>query len=184
MSDQTSLTMADLLPDPIEGLAAQLKANAAEHGAAAVPWGVVEGEAINGLKTELTKLSVFEQMAQAWVTLGAVRAHRDPKVHPPGETGIVPLGQHSIALTAEPELNLVVAGWTAPPLKLGVVATALFESVHLSIKDGHLIAAAPGKCVLSAGLNCGSIPLHPPRELGHVKLPGQIKFAEPGWKIP
>jgi hypothetical protein len=95
----------------------------------------------------------------------------------------VPLGQHSAVMTAEPALSLTIAGWTAPPLKLGLVGTALFESVHLSVKDGHLVAASPGKCNFTTALSIGSIPLHTPKELAHLKLPGELRF-EPGWKIP
>ena len=180
---QTSLTMADLLPDPIEGLADQLKAHAAEHGGGAVPWSLVEGQAMNGLKSELGNFSLFTQLAHAWASIGAVRAYRDPAKQPAGETSIVPLGQHQAVLTAEPALNLVIGGVTLPPLRLGFLVTAIFESVHLSIRDGHLVAASPGKCALTAGVSCGSVPLHPPKELTKVKLPGEFKF-EPAWKIP
>ncbi|HLK26916.1 MAG TPA: hypothetical protein VKT30_19855 [Caulobacteraceae bacterium] len=180
---ETSLTLSDLLPDPIEGLADQLKAHAAEHGGGAVPWGAVAGQAVSGLKGELGKFSLFEQFAQAWVGIAAIRAWRDPAKQPAGETSIVPLGQHSIAMTAEPALSLVVAGFALPPLKLGLNATATFESVHLSVRDAHLVAAALGKVALTSGLVCGSVPLHPPKPLTTVKLPGRIPF-EPGWKIP
>jgi hypothetical protein len=184
MSDATSLTLANLLPDPIEGLTQQLKTHAAEHGGAGVPWGLVEGDAVKGLQSELGKFGLFDMLAGAWVTLGAIRAFRDPAKAKAGETNIVPVGSHSVAMTAEPALNLVIAGFALPPLRLGLVATAIFESVHVHIKDTHLIAASPGKCAITAGLNCGSVPLHPPKEVAKLKLPGTFHFAEPGWKIP
>ena len=180
---ETSLTMADLLPDPIEGLADQLKAHAAEHAGGAVPWGLVEGQAVSGLKSELGNFGLFDQLAHAWASIGAVRAYRDPAKQPPGQTSIVPLGQHQAALTAEPALSLVIAGFALPPLRLGFVVTAIFESVHLSIRDAALVAASPGKCMLTAGLSCGSVALHPPKEITKVKLPGEFRF-EPAWKIP
>jgi hypothetical protein len=184
MSDETSLTLAHLLPDPIEGLSEQLKTHAGEHGGGAVPWGLVEGDAVKGLQSELGKFGLFDMLAGAWVTIDAIRAFRDPAKAKAGETNIVPLGQHSVALTAEPALSLVIAGFTLPPLRLGLVATAIFESVHIHIKDTHLIAASPGKCTITAGLNCGSIPLRPAKELAKLELPGAFHFPEPGWKIP
>jgi hypothetical protein len=183
MSDTTGLSMADLLPDPIEGLAEQLKAHVGEQAGGAIPWGLVEGQAVNGLKGELGKFGLFDQLAHAWASIGAVRAYRDPAKQPAGQTSIVPLGQHQAVMTAEPALSLVIAGVTLPPLRLGLVVTAIFESVHLSIRDGHLVAASPGKCALTAGLSCGSVPLHPPKEVTKVKLPGEFRF-EPAWKIP
>jgi hypothetical protein len=183
MSETTSFTMAELLPDPIEGLADQLKAHAGEQAGGLIPWSLVEGQAVNGLKSELGKFGLFDQLAHAWASIGAVRAYRDPAKQPAGQTSIVPLGQHQAVMTAEPALNLVIAGVALPPLRLGLVATAIFESVHLSIRDGHLVAASPGKCALTAGLSCGSVPLHPPKELTNVKLPGEFRF-EPAWKIP
>ncbi len=182
MSDPTGPTLADLLPDPIEGLADQIKAHIGE-GKGAVAWPLVEGQAVAGLKSELTKFDIFSLLAQAWAKARELHGLRDPDGQPAGTVSIVPLGQHSTVLTAEPALTLTVAGWTPPPLKLGLVGTALFEAVHLSVQNGRLVAAAPGKCTFTAALSIGSIPLQKPRELADLKLPGELRF-EPGWKIP
>jgi hypothetical protein len=142
-----------------------------------------QSEAVEGLKSELGNFNLFTQLAHAWASIGAVRAFRDPAKQPAGQTSIVPLGQHQAVLTAEPSLNLVIAGFALPPLRLGFLVTAIFESVHLSIREGRLHSASPGKCMLTAGLSCGSVPLHPPKELTHVKLPGEFHF-QPPLKIP
>ena len=182
MSDPARPTLADLLPEPIEGLSEQIKSHIGEQKGA-IAWPLVEGQAVNGLKSELGKFDLFGLLGQAWSKARELRGLRvaDPKA--PGAISIVPLGQHSAVMTAEPALSLTIAGWTAPPLKLGLVGTALFESVHLSVKDGHLVAASPGKCNFTTALSIGSIPLHTPKELAHLKLPGELRF-EPGWKIP
>ena len=175
-------TLADMLPDDIEGLGDQIKAQIGEQKGA-VPWSVVEGEVIGGLKSELGKFDLFGLLGQAWAKARELRGYRDPAAQPKGTTGIVPLGQHQAVMAAEPELHFTIAGWTAPPVKFGLVGTALFESVHLSVRDGHVVAAAPGKCTFTSALSLGSVPLHTPKELAKLKLPGQLHF-EPGWKIP
>ena len=182
MSDPARPTLADLLPEPNEGLSDQIKSHiGAQKGA--VAWPLVEGQAVNGLKSELGKFDLFGLLGQAWSKAREIRGLRAADAQPAGAISIVPLGQHSAVMTAEPALSLTIAGWTAPPLKLGLVGTALFESVHLSVKDGHLVAASPGKCNFTTALSIGSIPLHTPKELAHLKLPGELRF-EPGWKIP
>ena len=182
MSDPARPTLADLLPEPIEGLSEQIKSHiGAQKGA--VAWPLVEGQAVNGLKSELGKFDLFGLLGQAWSKAREIRGLRAADAQPAGAISIVPLGRHSAVMTAEPALSLTIAGWTAPPLKLGLVGTALFESVHLSVKDGHLVAASPGKCNFTTALSIGSIPLHTPKELAHLKLPGELRF-EPGWKIP
>jgi hypothetical protein len=181
MSDANP-TLADFLPDEIEGLGEQIKAHVAE-AKGAVAWPVVESQAMSGLKSSLAGFDVFGLLGQAWAKVRELRALKEPGKQAPGEIGIVPVGQHQTTFTAEPALHLTIAGWAAPPLKFGLVTNAIFESVHLSVRDGHLVAAAPGKVAFTTALSLGSIPLHTPKELGHVKLPGQIKF-EPGWRIP
>ena len=181
MSDAARPTLADLLPESLEGLGDQIKAHVGEQKGA-IAWPLVEGQALNGLRSELGKFDLFGMLGQAWAKARELRSYRDPSAQPAGAVSIVPLGQHSAVMAAEPELNLTIAGWKAPPLKLGLVGTALFESVHLSIRDGHVVAAAPGKCTFTTALSCGSIPLHTPKELAKLKLPGELRF-EPGWKI-
>jgi hypothetical protein len=182
MSDAVSLTLADLVPEPIEGLSDQIKSHVGE-GRGAIAWPLVEGQAVSGLKGQLGQFNLFTLLGQAWAKARELRALRGPDAQPPGAVSIVPLGQHSAVMTAEPALTMTIAGWTAPPLKLGLVGTALFESVHLSVKDGHLVAASPGKCTFTSAFSIGSIPLHTPKELAHLTLPGELRF-EPGWKIP
>jgi hypothetical protein len=182
MTDAVRPTLADFLPDEIEGLGDQIKAQIGEQKGA-IAWPMVEGEAIKGLKSELGNFDLFGLLGQAWSKARELRGYRDPAAQPAGTTGIVPLGQHQAVMAAEPALHLTIAGWAMPPLKLGLVGTAIFESVHLSVRDGHVVAAAPGKCAFTTALSLGSTPLHTPKELAKLKLPGEIRF-EPGWKIP
>jgi len=175
-------TLADLIPDRIEGLGDKIKqAVGGSHGA--VAWPVVESQAMSGLKSSLESFDIFSLLGQAWAKIREIRGYRDPDAQDAEEIGVVPIGKHETTLTAEPALHLTIAGWAAPPLKFGLVSHAVFESVHLSIKKAHVIAAAPGKVVFNTALSIGSIPLHTPKELGHLKLPGEIRF-NPGWKIP
>jgi hypothetical protein len=182
MSETVSLTFADLLPKQIEGLGNQIKRHIGDQPGA-IAWPLLENQALQSLRTALSKVDLWEQLAQAWVTLGAVRAYKDPEKVPPGNTAILPLGKHHLTLKATPALQLTVAGWKAPPLKLGYAVTAALDSATLSIRDGMLVGALPGDCATTVSLSCGAVPLHEPWTLAHLVLPGHLSFA-PGWKIP
>ena len=80
MSDANP-TLADMLPDDIEGLGDQIKAQIGEQKGA-VPWSVVEGEAIGGLKSELGKFDLFGLLGQAWSKARELRGYRDPAAQP------------------------------------------------------------------------------------------------------
>ncbi|WP_372784726.1 hypothetical protein [Phenylobacterium sp.] len=182
MSETLSLTFADLLPKEIEGLGGQIKAHVGDQPGA-IAWPLLEEQALQGLRTALGHIDLWEQLAQAWVTLAAVRDYRDPAKLPAGNTAILSLGKHHLTLKATPALQLTVGGWKAPPLKLGFAVTAALDSASLSLRDGRLVGAQPGDCATTATLTCGVVPLHEPWTVAALKLPGHLTFS-PGWKIP
>ena len=182
MSETLSLTFADLLPKEIEGLGEQIKSHVGDQPGA-IAWPLLEDQALQGLRTALGHIDLWEQLAQAWVTLGVVRAYRDPGKLAAGATAILSLGKHHLTLKATPALQLTVGGWKAPPLKLGFAVTAALDSASLSVRDGMLVGAQPGECATTATLTCGVVPLHDPWTIAQLKLPGRLTFS-PGWKIP
>lgn len=182
MSEPARLTFSDLLPKEVEGLGAEIKKHVGEQSGA-VAWPLVEDRALEGLRKALSGIDLCEQLAQAWVTVAALRAYRDPKHTAGGEAAVVPLGQHHLSLKASPALQLTFGGWKAPPLKLSYAVTAAFDNASLSIAEGALVAVAPGDCATTVILSCGAVPLHAPWTLAHLNLPGRLSFT-PGWKIP
>lgn len=182
MSQAYAATFRDLIPPQIDSLGDQIKSQmGAERGV--VAWPLVESQAVEGLRRVLGQVDVCEQLARAWVTLKAVQAYRGPPEAPPGETIVVPLGEHELSLEASPTLQLTIAGIKAPPLRLTCAVALAFDSASLSVRDGALVAALPGDCAATVTLSCGKTPLHAPWTVAKVNLPGPLEFS-PGWKIP
>jgi hypothetical protein len=182
MSMAISASLADLLPKEVDGLGDQLKEHIGKQGPA-IGWSFVEGQAMEGLRTALKKVDLCEQLAQAWVTLGALRAYRDPNALPEGETAVLPLGKHQLGFGATPVLKLKIGQVSLPDLKFTYAVKAAFDRATLSVRDRALVAAAPGDCVITAVLSCGRFPVHAPWTISSFRLPPEMRFS-PGWKIP
>jgi hypothetical protein len=179
MSEFVQPTLSDLLPDNLENLGKEVRAQLGKEGPA-IGWPFVEKQVVSGLRTSLAKVDLLEQLAQAWVTVAAVRACR---AQGPGESAVVPLRDHKLSFTAKPTLRLKLGEATLPDLRFTYLVTAALQDATLSIREGRLVAAAPGKCVFSAALSFGQVPLHAPWSLGHLPLPAEREF-QPGWRIP
>jgi len=182
MTETLEMTFADLLPKEIEGLGAQIRSQAGDR-AGSVAWPLVEHQAFEGLRKTLGAINLAEQIAQAWTTLSVLHAYRHPDPAAPGATAILPLGKHALNLRASPALQLSLGSWKAPKLTLSYGVALTFDSASLSVRDGLLVAAAPGDCAAVVSLSCGAVPLHKPWTIAQVELPGRLNFS-PGWKIP
>ncbi|HEX7884404.1 MAG TPA: hypothetical protein VF474_00370 [Phenylobacterium sp.] len=182
MSMPINASLADFLPKEIDGLGEQMKEQLGKRGPS-IGWSFIEGQAVEGLRSALKTVDVCEQLAQAWVTLGALRAYRDPDVLPAGETAVVPLGKHHLGFGATPVLKLKIGEVKLPDLKFTYAVKAAFDRATLSIRDHALVAAEPGDCAITTLLSCGKFPVHPPWTIATFQLPPQMQFS-PGWKIP
>jgi len=182
MSQAYAASFGDLIPPQIEGLGEQIRGQIGAGGAG-LAWPLVETEALGGLRRVLGQVDLGEQLARAWVTLKAIGDLRGQAQSAKGETVVVPLGPHELALEATPQLQLTIAGVKAPPLRLTYGVALAFDTASLSVRDGALVAALPGDCAATVTLSCGATPLHDPWTLAKVNLPGPLEFS-PGWKIP
>jgi hypothetical protein len=172
-------TLSDLLPESLEGLGKEIQTLAGKPGFA-VGWRFVETQALAGLRSTLKHVDLCQELARAWVTIKTLHGY---KALPAGETAVVPLGEHRLSLTAHPTLKLRIGGVNLPDLKLTYGVAAEFDRATLSIRDGALVAVAPGDGAFTAKLSCGEVPLHPPCTLAHFPLPAEREFA-PGFKLP
>lgn len=172
-------TLSDLLPKSVEHLGKEIEAQVGKEGPA-IGWPFVEKQVFSGLRSTLQGVDLLEQLAKAWVTLEALRAY---KKLPAGETAIVPLGEHKLSFTASPTLKVKIGQTELPDLKFTYEVEADFQRATLSIRDGALVAVAPGECAFNVVLSCGKVPLHAPWTLGHVPLPAEREFT-PGWRLP
>lgn len=179
MSVGVTATLADLLPEHLDGMGKHLKAHLAERGPG-FGWSFLQGQAIEGLRGSLKDVDLLGELAKAWVTLKVVRGYKETTA---GKTAVVPLGEHGLNFSATPVLKLKIAEVELPELKFTYTVRAAFDQATLSVRDGTLVAAAPGDCVFTLGLKCGEVDVRPPWTLAKVQLPSERSF-DPGWKIP
>jgi hypothetical protein len=179
MSEAVEPTLSDLLPDSLVGLGKEIQTLAGKQGFA-VGFQFLEKQTLAGLRSTLQHLDLCEQLARAWVTIKTLHAY---KALPPGETAVVPLGEHELHLTATPTLKLTIGGAPLPDLKLTYRIAAAFDHATLSVRDGAVVAVAPGDCAFMVKLSCGEVPLHKPWTLAHLPLPAEREFT-PGVKLP
>lgn len=179
MSLAIQASLSDLLPESLEGLGKEIQAHAGKQGFA-IGLPLVERQVVEGLRATLKRVDLCEELARAWVTIKGLHAY---KASPPGETAVVPLGKHELSLTAHPTLKLTLGGAPLPDLKFTYHIAAEFDRATLSIRDGAVVAVAPGEGDFTVKLSFGEVPLHAPWTLGHFPLPAEREFA-PGFKIP
>ena len=174
-SGANQFVLSELLPPEIEGLRGLITQHLQKRGVAiGLPY--LAHEASSALGKELDKINLIEQLAKGWSTFKAVRkaAHA-----PAGETAVLSLGEHHLALKASPTLKLTIGGVHAPDLILSLAIAAKFDSATLSVRDGALVGADPGDCEMSANLTSGSANIGPPWDFGKVDLRGPLSFSPP-----
>ncbi|MGB2817492.1 MAG: hypothetical protein WBC37_09760 [Burkholderiaceae bacterium] len=121
-------------------------------------------------------------LGQAWVKLQTLRQYRDTKKYPPGTTSVVQLGQHDVTYACDPLMELRKAGIALPALRLTLELDARLKSVALSVRDGRVVAAAPGDASAIARLKYKKTTLKE-QATPAWKLPGSIGFGD-GIEIP
>ena len=99
-----ALTLADLLPDRLDGLADQAQEQLqkdAKAGGATLAWGYVAGQLGEALRSVLDK-PALEMLAGAWSQAALLANYADPAKHPPGERSVVELGAHDVKQEFKP----------------------------------------------------------------------------------
>ena len=183
MTDETAFTVRDLLPSRLDRLDEVLQNELGkEEGVGALAWDVVESQATDAIASALD-CDPFEVLARGWAVARNLHEYADASKHPRRERSVVHLGKHPMTVTMHPVLKYRIGPVASPPLRFTLELTAEFESVALSIKDGHITGIGSGECYVSAQLKYRDVKLHPEQQSRHVKLPGYLKFNVPGVPI-
>lgn len=184
MAETPTVLVTDLLPAHIDGLAAGVESHVKEHPSALanLGMGLIKAQADRQIRGAL-HIDAFDLLARAWSAAEMLHAYTDEKAHPRGQTEITYLAEHTLTATVHPVLQISVAGLALPPMRFALVLTALFQAAALSIRDGTLVAAAPGDASATAQLKYRDMALHDPIAPKRIHLPG-LKTFDPGLRIP
>jgi hypothetical protein len=173
MDEAAPLTLDHLLPEGIDGMSERLREEITAHRRTdnRIAWAAVGDDALKKIRGEL-KFDLATELAKAWVTVSELRAFRDEERHPRDVTEPYVLGKHEVELSGEPQLNIQIGGWSAPPVVFRYVLAAKFDAVELSIRNAAIIAARPGTCEITAVISFNGVDLHDPCRLAQSRLPG------------
>jgi hypothetical protein len=178
-------TLADLLPERLEGIEKRVKDQLCEDpgvGGSKLAWGLVGSEVEKALKSVLD-CDLLEVLGKAWATARALQAYADPALHPPGETGIVHLGEREIERELHPVISVTIGD--CPPMELRFTLTlrAHLSGLAVSLRCPFVTGGTAGDAQVSASLSYGEVELVKPEESRKLALPGRFGF-DPPLEIP
>lgn len=120
-----------------------------------VKWKMVARE-IGKQVVELLDFGVAEKvLAPAWQRLEMLQEYRDPELHPPEESALVPLVEHQVVSTHEPHIDLMLKDTEIGRLTFRIELTLDLEGVVLRVRDGRIQGVEAGSATGRGSLACG-----------------------------
>lgn len=93
-------------------------------------------------------------LAPAWQRLEMLQEYRDPSLHPPGESALVPLFKHAVRSTHAPHIDLLFKEVEIGRLALEVDLSIELEGVMLRIQDARICGLEGGSAKGGGSLAC------------------------------
>lgn len=148
--------------------------------AAATAFGALAGFAASMGADELNRVletDLYALLAGAWCKVKSIRDGAAASRQSPDQVTVIKLGEHNLTHTCHPTLRVYFGEAPLPDLKLTLELTARFSSVTLAIRDGKLIALAPGETSAIVSLKYEGVKLRE-EATPAWKLPGEIRLGE------
>jgi hypothetical protein len=118
-------------------------------------------------------------LGDAWGTARDLHRFCDQSAYPPDRISEHTLSEHEIALTRNPELEVVLDGApTGLKLQFELKLALTVMSAVLRIQAGRIIGARVGDCRGGGKYSCSSVTLAE-RKTGKFRIPGAVSF-DPG----
>jgi hypothetical protein len=181
-----TLTLADLLPERLDGLAQKARGTLCENqqiDGLSLAWDYVGTQLGDAVKRALD-CDVLEMAAKGWSTAKSLSDYADPEKHPPGERSIVELGEHEWSRDVHPVVSVTIAPCPCVDLDFTYTLTGHFGGIKLAIADGHIIGGSLGDAWVAGQLSYHDLPLHDASESRKVPLSGDFALRAPGIALP
>ena len=181
MAEGSGLTVGDLLPERLDGLEDQVKAQLGadpQAGKSKLAWDLI-GSEVEGALRSVLDCDLIETLAKAWTTARALQNYADPARHPPGEASVVHLGERKVERELHPVVAVTIGGCDCMELRFTLCLTAQFSGLALSIRAPYITGGTAGDLEVGAQLKYGEVALHKPQESRKLALPGRFVFAAP-----
>lgn len=103
---------------------------------------------------EVLDVGLSDVMAGAWKKAEALWEYADPDQHPPEETILLPLAEHSIESEHEPSVELKIKEMVIGSIQMEVQLELKLEGVVLKVQGGKIHEIQAGSCQASGKLAC------------------------------
>jgi hypothetical protein len=131
---------------------------------------------------EVLDVKVEDTMVNVWNKCREILQYADLKKYPPDKTYMVPLTEHDIKSTFDPELDIYVNNQLVHKLVFHIEIILTLGGVILEIKGGKIMKLHPGSCKGSGSIACEGMLIFNQRT-SPFTLPGEIDLGD-GVPIP
>lgn len=140
------------------------------------PWSSVKEE-IGTKITGLLDVEISDVVAAAWSKAQELREYADPEKHPPEETVITELAEHTIKADYHPSLEFLVNGRELPGIQLDVLLSLVVKGLIVTIRGGELREIKSCTIAGKGKLEIAGVPILE-RESEPFELPGRKRLGD------
>ena len=132
---------------------------------------------INGHVDKLLKISIVEIMTRPWKNFRELSKYEDEHKYPPDRSFIVPLLEHTITSTHNPEIVVELESLFKQTIPFDITVELILKGFSLEIQSGKIKKIFTGECQGSGLVQCMHVTLYK-KELENISLPGVINLGE------
>ena len=103
---------------------------------------------------EVLNTGIDDVLLASWKKYRGFQEYADPAKHPPEETILVPLAEHTIKSAHRPHVDLKIKDMQVASIELDVHLALKLEGVVLRVQDGKIRDVRAGSCQASGSLRC------------------------------
>ena len=155
----------------IGGLKKQLNEECQKH-----EWKVVWKSIIDHMD-KLLEINIVEIMMRPWKNYGGLAKYKDAEKYPPDRTYIVPLLEHTITSSHNPQIVVELEPLFKTTIPVDITIELLLKGFALEIQAGRIKKIHTGECKGSGLVQCMNVTLLR-KELEAFSLPGIIDLGE------
>jgi hypothetical protein len=185
MDESGRLKVANLLPERLPGLEAGVKEQRSQDEnvwRTKLAWGLIASEVEDAIR-EVLDCDILDCFAEVWTNARALQEYADPERHPPGERGLIELGERDFVRDLHPVVAVTIGACECMELRFTLSLAAHFSGLHLSVRAPFITGGTAGQAHVSAQLRFLELNLHDPIESRPIPLPGRFSF-DPPLEIP
>ena len=139
-------------------------------------WKVV-WKSIIGHIDKLLKINIVEIMMRPWKNYAGLSKYKDAEKYPPDRTYIVPLLEHTISSSHNPQIVVELEPLFKTTIPVDITVELLLKGFALEIQAGRIKKIHTGQCQGSGLVQCMNVTLLR-KELEDIALPGIIDLGE------